>query len=262
MRIRVVTLGKISALLIILSLGLPIPSQAAVYWEDGFEPGKTGFSLAGGMSYTTNPLRSGSQALKEYFCNADTSQCGSYSHRSFPGSSEVYGRFFFRMQSGFKVSSIGTKLFNFDGGSPSGGKKHNFWLEMRNGSTNLSVIASGIPVNGIYNAKAYGSSFSFSPDQWYCVETHIKENTPDLANGLLELWVNGSQVLYAPNQMFMQTGINATDEKLTASTLYVQLGYGYLYWDDIAVGTTRIGCSVSLSTDSAPPATPVGVGVQ
>lgn len=262
MSIRIVTLGKITALLIILSLGLPIPSQAAVYWEDSFEPGKTGFSLAGGMSYTTNPLHSGSQALKENFCNADTSQCGSYSHRTFPASSEVYSRFYFRMQSGFKVSSIGTKMINFDGGSPSGGKRHNFWVEMRYGNTNLSLIASGIPVNGAYSAKAYNSSFSFSPDKWYCVETHIKENTPNVANGLIEFWVNGSQVLYAPNQMFMQTGINATDEKLTLSTLYVQLGYGYLYWDDIAVGNTKIGCGGSQLADSSPPLSPVGVAVK
>lgn len=260
MRIKIVVLAKIAVLIVVLALIHPTSSQSAVYWEDGFEAGNTGFSLAGGMSYTTNPTHAGSQALDQNFCNANLTQCGSYSQRSFPSSTDVYGRFYFRMQSGFQVSPVATKMFNYD--TSQGGLKHNFWLEMRYGGTNLAVAASGVPVNGAYDAKSYPSSFSFSADQWYCVETHIKENTPNVANGLIELWVDGAQVLSAPNQMFMQSGVNNTNQTLDFSTLYVQLGFGHLFYDDIAVGNTRIGCSGSQSSDITPPTAPIGLSIR
>ena len=56
MSIRIVTLGKITALLIILSLGLPIPSQAAVYWRIALSLEKQDFLSQ--EECRTRPIRS------------------------------------------------------------------------------------------------------------------------------------------------------------------------------------------------------------
>ena len=102
-------------------------------------------------------------------------------------------------------------------------------------------------------------------DVWYCIEEHWKLNTPGVADGALELWVDGVQTFGYYNQTFRGTLVSGSpvgnSSNMTFDEFQVirQLGTGTMYWDEFAIGTTRIGCSGNPSADTTPPRPPVGL---
>jgi hypothetical protein len=130
------------------------------------------------------------------------------------------------------------------------------WVQDGTGGSNWSFfIASdsqngGIPLRFSTNANTYVPAFTWwnlatlNYDQWYCLELEVKLNTPGSADGVVNFWVNGNQVL------------NKTDVNLRGSytTGAGCISFGrqsnrynydpideYRYWDDIVISTSYVG---------------------
>jgi hypothetical protein len=144
----------------------------------------------------------------------------------------------------------------------------NAWGQ-RNMSIDSQTEVGGVsPCNSTYTSCWYPANVvtvSQNDGQWYCIEAHAKMNTLGQANGVLELWVNGIQTLGYYNRTFRDgsttNGMVATSNFNTVR-IFTQGGSGIEYYDDFAVGDTRIGCNVSQPNNGPPPAAPVGLAVR
>lgn len=241
-------------------------SQATVFWDDEMEAGNTGYNISGKsgtMTFDTSVKFSGNGSLRLDYpseCYPDKIlqgfQCGGYVDRNFPQTSNLYRRFYINMASNFKTGDSGTKII---GTFPGGNTTFSTWWVFQFGSHVLSGIVSRAK-DGV--AVVYNQNGTFPFGQWVCVETHEQLNTPGQANGVYELWVNGTQVLSTRNVMFLVSGDNTT---MGINRLYRQVGLGSLWFDRVAVGDSRIGCAGSpppTPPASTPPAAPTGLIIQ
>lgn len=236
-------------------------ARATTYWDDEMEAGNTGYDLSGlsgVMTFDTSVKFSGNGSLRLDYpseCYPDKIlqgfQCGGFADRSFPETSDLYRRFYIRMDSNFTVGDSETKIM---ASTPPGEITFDTWWEFQFGSHVFSAVVSR---NEDGTAVVYKQNGTIPFGQWVCIETHEKLNTPGQADGVLELWVNGTQVLSAKNVMFRVAGDN---NQLGINRLYRQVGLGSLWFDRIAVGDSRIGCLGG--QQGTPPAPPTGLTVQ
>lgn len=276
MHIRTLTLSLFAMLSMVLYWGSP--AQATVFFDDDFEANTLvgeGFTT-GSCTYLQpsnpnpadgcNPLRStdiahsGTHSLKGIYRGVDS---GEWIDRGYPWTDNVYTRFWYRTTAFTYDPTGGTKNLNL------GDQTHypNFWVMHLFGSREFGVAsqleASGSNVN--YTANT--ASVSINDNQWYCVETHIKMNTPGVADGVLEIWVDGTQTLNYPGRTFRSTtpdcsSCSSSNAAFNNVRIFVQHGVGSMYYDNFALGNTRIGCSGSPASDITPPAAPVGLAIR
>src|ERR1044071_7733952 len=105
MRVGIITFSQIVTFLIVLSLGLPVASEAGVFWAEDFEnhltPNWDTSACGGAQQDGCNPgisttlATSGSHSLhSSYHCtdglNSATGGCGTYIVRLHPNSQDVY----------------------------------------------------------------------------------------------------------------------------------------------------------------------------
>jgi len=244
-RNRLATAGKVACLLLSCTALLPSWSNAAVFWEDGLEPGNTGYAPVAGMTYDSNVVAYGSHSLHLHFPSIDV-QAGTFSDREFPSTTNVYSRFYFRLDN-FTVANQ-TKILQFTDYATGSGPS--YWWNMSNGNPELNVHAQLVLMpDGTLGTKVFYANQGnarFQNGQWYCVELHIQHNTPGVADGLIEAWKDGQQILYYPNLKLReatQIGTHDPNRKFTVNRLYAQYGQGEMYFDSMAVGDQRIGCS-------------------
>ena len=125
-------------------------------------------------------------------------------------------------------------------------------------SKNFLVSLENVPGPG--HATNVTSSFTFADNRWYCIETHEQMNTPGIANGIVEAWVDTVKVATKTDVMFRLAG--NTNHWNTVG-VFRQIGAGNIWWDRYATGDTRIGCSGSVpQSDTSPPTTPTGVSAK
>jgi hypothetical protein len=109
-----------------------------------------------------------------------------------------------------------------------------------NDFVNLTWLRSARGATPIFDAAHVG--------QWYCIEVHMKLNDAGQENGTLELWVNatleaqraglnflGSYDTFGINAIFFKNFWDGAGPPATEAR----------YWDNIIVGTRRIGCGVA-----------------
>lgn len=288
MRVGTSNFGQIAPFLIVLSLGLPIASEAGVFWTEDFENHLTpnwDTSACGGSPQdgcnaviSTAQAYSGTKSLRGDYTTTDCLHpfptyvtCGTYYDRYFTPSSEVYFRFYYRT-TGFIYDSTTTKHLYLANGIyyPDVVLKHEY------GAGNFSM-----EIEGDYDAcpnrldsclyRENLTTRNTGNDQWYCIEGHVKYNTPGVQDGVLELWVDGTQTM-SYTTLYMRGGstnngavgsaTNSSQATMSYIRPYVQWGYGQMYYDDLAVGNTRIGCSGNQPSDITPPSTPSGLSVR
>ena len=267
---------------VVLSL-LPMLSHAAVFWDDEMEQGNTNFSAAymlstlipnGNMAYDTSVKFSGNGSIRlNYPANClqgptTGSQCGGGITRQFPPSLSVYKRVYFRMSGAgpnttadgkFKTSTGAfTKLMKGQSDIVDGLTARHWWTMGCCGSKNFMITMEYVP-NNTSATNAY-SNITFQDNRWYCIETHEAMNTPGVANGVAEAWVDGVKVLTQTAVMWQRVG---TNHKWKDFSIIRQEGMGNLWFDRFAAGDTRIGCSGSIPQgDTAPPTIPSGVSAR
>jgi len=222
------------------------------------------------LDTTTEQAHSGTHSLKaDYsgqligfcgggFCyNGETNQA---IFRQVPHTDELYTRYYYRAHAFSYETASGTKHFYQDD------THGNFYPQILSanmfGNQAMAMIGGIIaeacgqgdgsgPVTSGYDDCNYypnvNGGISFADDQWYCVETHTKMNTPGVADGVLEIWVDGNLSLQYLNRMFRGPDPNGINGNSSLSgfddiKIYKQSGSGVMYYDQFAVGTTQIGC--------------------
>ncbi len=245
-------------------------SQATIFWDDEMESGNSGYGLPsnGAMSYDTSIKFSGNGSTRLNYpssCYPDASaqqNCGGFMDRTFTSTANFYRRFYIRLSAGFRISDVFTKIMRSDTTGPNS----NWWVMGCCGSPEFLVSAQNVPSVG--NAVNYKTNFDFTDSKWYCVETHEQLNTPGVANGIAQAWVDGALVMSVTNIIYRQAGDNSL---FNNNRLYRQTGTGSIWYDRVAVGDQRIGCTGSSSLPPAtsspsptspPPASPTGLTVR
>ena len=246
-------------------------AHAAVFWNDELEAGTpfgTSFSISSGaMAYDTSVKFSGTSSVRLNYpssCQTSTTsnQCGGSAHRAIPPTDDLYRRAYFRMSGSgpnptnsgvFEVANAFTKVLR----TTSDGINRLWWMMGCCGSKNLMITLENTPPGAATN---YYSSATFADNRWYCIETHEKLNTPGVANGIVQAWVDGAQVLNVTNVKYRLAGNN---NRWNSVAIFRQVGAGNIWWDRYAAGDTRIGCSGSIPQgDSNPPTIPSGVSAR
>lgn len=252
----------------VISLMLRTDSDAAIYWEDSFEaPTNLDnwiFSALGNPVVTTAQHFDGTQSVWGHYTGKDS---GNGMFRYYPITEEVWVRFYYRTTN-FTYDAVGTKhiyMASNDGGYP------NFWLNTDASNREFRPIAQ-VPAQdcglGPYDSCVYNPNIAHIPiadDRWYCIEQHLKMNTPGVANGIVELWVDGVQTVGYTNALLRGTAVNGTNRNSSQAyfqfvEIYVQHGDGEMFYDQFAVGNTRIPCIGS--TPGQQPSPPTGTRLQ
>ena len=252
----------------------PISSHATVDWNDSFEYANDASlgavweaSCLGNPGVSTDRAFSGSKSLKETFRGAagvDPGAGGCFMDRYLPALSDtIYNRFYMYMQN-FTVNSTGTKITS----QGPNGLYPSFWWAMPFGNPTLAVGVQGIILNnGVQDTETvYGGSIP--QNQWVCIEIRLTMSSPGVDNGIIQAWINGTQVMNKTTQRMRAATLNQKNSptaKFQVVSLYTQHGVGTIYYDDYAVSRdARIGCSGSPppASDTTPPVPPVGVFVK
>lgn len=277
--ITVVTLGWMTLLLLMLTLTIPAPSHASVFFDTSFEtcPVGTGNDFpcegwddwnqeaVGHLQITSSLGFSGTKSIKGTFDNINGSSKQPSVSRSWTRTPHIFARFAHRASSGFKVGSNGqTKMVRFkdSSGYPL------VWIYNRYGT--YSIV-----VEGPYDyAGTYVLTSGIAPSQtsWDQIEFEWKLNTPGQSNGLMRLWINGTLRAEQLNKAYIGTTptskgksgqLNPSTYLIRDAQIYIQSGLGSLYYDRFAVGDTRIGLTTgTTSSDPTPPTIPAGVQVR
>jgi len=281
-RRRVVRIRFAATIAITLSLFLFTFSHADMFWQEDFEaPTNLGnwdrSSLS--MPYVSSSLPyQGLQSLQLDY-NGPTG--GGFMDRQHPNVENVYTRFYTRTKTFTYEASTGTKRFQqLNLNSPY--QYPNFWWENVFGSRELAVggqvVAEPCASTGhpAYDSCWYYPNMArvpLSDDRWYCIETHLKMNTPGVADGIIELWIDGAQTTLYTGRMFRGPNVSNPNGNSSLTTfgairMYRQGGVGSMWYDNFAVGSTRIGCSGGSIPSASPPSTtsppnaPTGVTIQ
>jgi hypothetical protein len=121
-------------------------------------------------------------------------------------------------------------------------------LDPARGTTAAGTVAT-IGYNDFANFAWLGAARGSAPvlartGEWYCVEAHMRLNTPGMSDGVFELWVNGSldaqrtgldwvgrYTEYGINTLFLENYINKGAARAQVRD-----------YDDLVVSTEPIGC--------------------
>ena len=172
-------------------------------------------------------------------------------------SDTIYMRIYTYMEN-FTPDSTGTKMVQ----AGQSGSYPNFWWEMHFGVPNFDMsVTSTVPTS--FNI----GGGPIPQNQWVCLEGRITMNTPGVANGIIQSWVNGTQQINRTNLLLRNAVLNqknGPNSRLQFVQLYTQHGRGIIYYDNFAVSRdARIGCSGSApASDATPPAIPSGILVR
>lgn len=243
----------VSLLLVILIF--PITGHATVFWDDGMEyadqPAMAaawdGASCIGDTQVlvpTTAKAHTGSKSLQEYFTGTppnyeDGGSCF-FGGRRFTSTDTLYTRFYMYLTDhagtgNFLVGSPTTKItLQFP---DSCSVCYSVWWVMYEGTRNLAAVWQHSDGNG---ANYVADGTLIPQQQWVCVELRMSHESPaGASNGVLQAWINGTQVMNYTNLVLLKSGGSGP---FTTTRVYTQNGLGTIYYDDFAVGDTRIGC--------------------
>lgn len=135
-------------------------------------------------------------------------------------------------------------------GSLPGSDPNILYIDPASGTDEAGVVKSTV-YNDFPNLRWLGAAGGRTPlfdkehvGRWYCIEAHMRLNSPGQADGILEYWIDdelearrdglnwvGTYLTYGINAVFLENYANSgtpmTQER---------------YWDDFIVATARIGC--------------------
>jgi hypothetical protein len=252
-----------------------------MFWQEGFEAPTNLGNWA--RSSPSMPFVSSSlpyQGLQSLQLDYNGPTGGGFIDRQHPNVDEVYTRFYTQTKT-FSYDPVGSKRFQ----QLSINTSHllpNFWWENLFGSREISVVgqvvaepcaSTGHPAYDTCNYYPNMASVPLSDNRWYCIETHLKMNTPGVADGVIELWIDGVQTMSHTGRQFRGPSVsnpngNSSLASFNTIRIYRQAGVGTMWYDDFAVGSTRIGCSggstpsTSTPSTTSPPNAPSGVTIR
>ena len=278
-KITVVTLGWMTLLLLMLTLTIPAPSHASVFFDTSFETcvvgGGASFpcegwddfkqEVAGVIDVVTSPTFSGGKSFKQTLTLA-TGVGNLYKpsiFKTFPATDHIYARWANRWSVPFQACQINgyTKFVRFKvtSGYPL------IWIVNYFG-------AYAVVVEGPYGSATalYTTGVPVTSGKWDQIEFEWKLNTPGRADGWLRFWIDGVLRIEKLNKEWRgptPTSVHPiygfdtkSTVQITNTQIYVQCGVGNVWYDRFAVGDTRIGLTTGqTSSDVTPPVIPSGV---
>jgi hypothetical protein len=269
-------------------------AQAAILFQDDFEEARledSGWGWSDSycgrtvpriepcqvIDITTEQVHNGTRSLKLTYNVMDESQNQAISQHFAP-QYDLYTRYYYRT-SAFTYNNISgtTKHIywkNDTGYQYPDGYSANIWGS-REMSFVMQVIAELCPTSGTgpYGTCNFHPNMARKPladDTWYCIEEHVKMNTAGVADGNLELWVDGTQTIGYYNQTWRGAEVSGSNGNSSLASfnwfqIFKQVGLGIAYIDQFAFGTTRIGCSgqpIQAIQDIIPPSSPSGLFIR
>lgn len=177
---------------------------------------------------------------------------------------DAYFRYYLRLDPN-AFASGGGKLPGFSGTYESagwGGRANNgyngwsargaFFASM---DKNLKKWPSRLPIGSylyeVDNKNKYGRTIPWGnekslliPGRWYSIEQHLKLNTPNIANGILEVWIDGKKIVNRNNLHFRNT------KELKIEKVWFNFYFGgvdkpkqnfEMYMDNIVIASSYIG---------------------
>ena len=245
----------------LLCVFLAMPAHAVIDLQDGFEYANTAalgavwdYSCLGNPTVSTLRPFSGSKSLRLVYnghVGIDPGAGGCFIDRAFGALSDTVYFSVQTYQENFTVDSTVTKMIQFGSAT----SYPNFWWEMLFGGRNLSLAVTSVTPTSF---NIYGGAIP--ANQWVCLEGRITMNTPGVANGIVQSWVNGVQQINRTNLLLRNavlTDGNGPNSKMNRVQLYTQHGLGVIYYDDLKVSRdARIGCTGSQASDIQAPLAP------
>jgi hypothetical protein len=282
------TRGSLAVALLTILTGLGVASaaeeaicaNAAVFFCDNFEDRATGFgdletvktskstgwalsSFSNGMAVATDEHFDGTKSLKYSYpaCSWTDGQftgCGPgymTMHQGF-NVNEWYMRHYVKFSSGFVWSPIATKHLALQTAIP--GRRP--WLY----ASGMGLIGSDKwfleDEQGGNRAfqQNQGNAFVFATNTWYCIEIHVKYNSP--TTSLVEVWSDD-----VPYLRYTDADLGGNWSEILLSGYWNtpnspgSRGAQAKWFDNFVFSTQRIGC---LGAQSSGPAAPSGVRAQ
>ena len=260
-----------------LAVGTAASADSSVVLDETFESGTDVFSSgAWGMESLSNGhAGAGLQSLIPAGEHWGSSGHWYFSDHGMADPEELWWRYWVRFPEGFYIESpsrgklpgVGG-LYNYNclGGRPSTPEEPCWSARMLFSRTYPSAGQPGYPdgpddktLIGFYvyhldSPPTRGDIWTWDPDvatldhgPWYCVEGHVKLNTPGVHDGVLEGWVDGSAAFAKDDIAFRRSGEDDIDIK----SFWFDVYYGgadaspvdnEIDFDSLALGWDRIGC--------------------
>jgi len=276
-------MARLTLILAVLLLLLPVSAHAVVLIDENYEVNAPGDLTAKGWAVGQNcnayctlaivpapPGRSGSVLRMEYrgLHGGDDSHNAKIG-RGLPNAPEIYGRYYKRTdpvppatQSTYYLTTSKQHYLKTDGSALA--PSMSFYTAYIWGGRDLMFVTQNTADMGAsLTSNDYSNGAKPMADgRWYCVEYHYKMNTPGVANGVQEMWIDGFQTLGNYNRNFRDLAHATT--AFTIIEIYRQAANDqYRYEDDFVLATTRVGCSGPPQPgDTTPPTTPAGFVVR
>ncbi len=257
-----------SSLQIFLISLVSTQAWAEIFWNEDFE-GTTAevesrwssscgsnWSTHTAISLATDKKVSGSRSMREYV-NGLTSRTPEYlsetcfMDREYPDTTSIFTRWWEFTEANFQYDPSNVKSIFL---GPRTNTWPNFWIGHWQGSLHLEpggqavaeLNSNGVPYEGI-SYTHNKSPLNTPTEKWICIETQIVLNTMGNSNGLIRLWTDGQLNVEHTGRTFVGPNVsnpngNSGLAKFQLLRIYAQHGVGYRWFDDIAVGNTRIGC--------------------
>jgi hypothetical protein len=255
--------------------GSTLPSKYYDFTQQGGSPVlSSGNGLAGsmGVRFIFGSGATGAGYFKRTF-GRNPANCQSNCSTDF---GEIYARIYSRTQAGWQTTGQAKfeRITSFVDSNWSQSMIAHLWSADPPSSADLQLdpasgVSGGTVVTSGWNDVAHfnwlgasrGPTGIFAPanaNTWYCVETHVKLNTPGQSDGVFEFWVNGHLEARQTNLNWVGT---YAAYKMNVFSIESYIGDGSpraqeRYLDNMVISTQPIGCLA----DSSPLA-PTGLQV-
>jgi hypothetical protein len=174
----------------------------------------------------------------------------SFMYAIFSGRDDVYVRWYERWSAGFVWEPSATKMAIL---RPLGGYPQ-FYPEVLWGG-GVFAIQAQVTREANWDSEDFyqniGDPVVFASERWYCVEVHVKLNTPGVADGRLEAWIDGRLKLeYQGREFRGSTPLDPAPSTAQVQAVGATGYYGgltpvpqeqYAWQDDFVVSTQPVG---------------------
>lgn len=179
---------------------------------------------------------------------------------------EIYWRMDVRHQEGWQGSGPAklTRVLAMVNSSWATGLMAHLWSAGANNTQLAMDPASGIDASGILRSTKYndfanlrwlglraGPMPMFSDDsagRWFCVEAHVKLNTPGMSDGVFEFWINDIKQ-QANTTLNWHGSYNTDPTRMTINAIFFENYWNAgspvvqeRYFDNLVISRERIGC--------------------
>lgn len=274
---------RLIALYMIYVVSLPVVSDATTFMDEDFEnlanandqgPSPPHFPFVCpnfNPCTSTDIAHSGTHALKGIYTGFDSG--GFWDWSAFGSADDAWVRFWYRTSAftyGSPDGAAGTKHFNLGDGVnfPNCWLMHEFGANREFGFECQDTLDCGTGSQQYVGCSQFSGNINSIPildNRWYCVEVHQFMGTPGLSDGKFEVWVDSVQAISrtfgmrGPN-LFNPPGCvpgpnvfcNSNQATTSLLRLFVQHGTGSMYYDQLAIGNSRIGCGTVVTAPGTP----------